>query len=180
MKTPIITGRFKGRQLVLPSSAEVRPTRLRLRQSAFNMLESRLDFNGLVVADICCGSGAWGLEALSRGAAHVYGIDTDLRPITTNTTMLGVTSQEITLVKADAAQWAPPQLCQLVMADPPYPNTTLMPQVLAQAARWGTLGSWWLIETASTTAIDWPRSFVVEKTATSGTTTLHLAQFQGE
>ncbi len=177
--TPIITGRLKGRKLVLPASEAVRPTRLRLRQAAFNMLASRLEFGGLRVADIGAGSGAWGLEALSRGAAHVWLIDTDTHAAATNVKALGLAADDVTLVKADAAHWAPPTPCDVVLADPPYANTALVPQVLAQAARWGTVGSWWLIETAAATGVTWPASFTNTKTTVSGVTALHIACYQG-
>ena len=92
-QTRIITGTLKGRALQLPNSDEARPTRGRIRQAAFNILQGYTDFEGLTVAELCCGSGAWGLEALSRGAAKVYLVDTDPRCAQRNVQALAVGHQ---------------------------------------------------------------------------------------
>ena len=66
----IIAGGWRGRKLIAPAGDTTRPTGDRTRETLFNMLASRLgDFDGLTVADLFAGSGALGLEALSRGAA---------------------------------------------------------------------------------------------------------------
>ena len=67
----IIAGEWRGRKLVAPAGQQTRPTADRTRETLFSMLASRLgSFEGLRVADLYAGSGALGLEALSRGAAH--------------------------------------------------------------------------------------------------------------
>jgi len=66
----IIAGEFRGQRLISPEDKTVRPTTDRLRESIFNALAHRLgDFEGARVADIFAGTGAFGIEALSRGAA---------------------------------------------------------------------------------------------------------------
>ena len=68
----IIAGEWRGRTLVAPEGADTRPTSDRARETLFSMLASRLGvFSGLAVADFFAGSGALGLEAMSRGAARV-------------------------------------------------------------------------------------------------------------
>lgn len=66
----IIAGKFRSRLLVAPSNRKVRPTSDRLRETLFNVLAPRIE--GAVFADLFAGTGAVGIEALSRGARHVY------------------------------------------------------------------------------------------------------------
>jgi 16S rRNA (guanine966-N2)-methyltransferase len=74
----IIAGRFRGKQLETPKDESIRPTADRVRENVFNILASRLgpSFEGQRVLDLFAGTGALGLEALSRGAAHVTFVDT--------------------------------------------------------------------------------------------------------
>ena len=74
----IIAGAWRGRPLAAPAGAATRPTADRARETLFSMLTSRLGtFEGLTVADLFAGTGALGLEALSRGAAHATFVETD-------------------------------------------------------------------------------------------------------
>jgi 16S rRNA (guanine966-N2)-methyltransferase len=74
----IVGGRFRGKALTSPGDDAIRPTADRTREAVFNILASRLgpSFDGLRVLDLFAGTGALGLEALSRGAAHVTFVDT--------------------------------------------------------------------------------------------------------
>src|SRR5690606_21848963 len=74
----IVAGKFRGKHLTSPSDESIRPTADRVRESMFNILASRLGpvFSGIRVLDLFAGTGALGLEALSRGAAHVTFVDT--------------------------------------------------------------------------------------------------------
>jgi len=74
----IIGGKFRGKVLTSPEDDSIRPTADRTRESVFNILASRLgaSFDGLRVLDLFAGTGALGLEALSRGASHVTFVDT--------------------------------------------------------------------------------------------------------
>ena len=73
----IVAGVAGGRRLAVPPSA--RPTTDRVREALFNVLAARLDLDGLRVLDLFAGSGALGLEALSRGADSVLLVDSDRR-----------------------------------------------------------------------------------------------------
>ena len=74
----IIAGDWRGRPLVAPKGEETRPTADRTREALFSMLVSRLgSFEGLAVADLFAGSGALGMEALSRGAASCLFVEQD-------------------------------------------------------------------------------------------------------
>jgi 16S rRNA (guanine966-N2)-methyltransferase len=74
----IVAGKFRGKQLNSPEDDSIRPTADRVRESVFNILASRLgpNFDGLRVLDLFAGTGALGLEALSRGASNVVFVDT--------------------------------------------------------------------------------------------------------
>src|SRR6202011_2598985 len=76
--TRIIAGRARGRRIAVPPKG-TRPTSDRVREALFNVLGARLDFEGLSVLDLYAGSGALGLEALSRGAAEVTFVEADAR-----------------------------------------------------------------------------------------------------
>lgn len=67
----IIAGKYKGVKLQLPHESVTRPSSSRLRQAVFNILSARIDWHGITVCDAFSGSGAMGLEALSRGAGAV-------------------------------------------------------------------------------------------------------------
>lgn len=67
----IIAGKYKGSKLQLPPESVTRPSSSRLRQAVFNILSTRIDWHGITVCDAFAGSGAMGLEALSRGACSV-------------------------------------------------------------------------------------------------------------
>src|SRR5688500_14793859 len=74
----IIAGEWRGRPLVAPEGRGTRPTSDRAREGLFSMLQSRLgSFDGLRVADLFAGTGALGLEALSRGAGHCTFVEKD-------------------------------------------------------------------------------------------------------
>jgi 16S rRNA (guanine966-N2)-methyltransferase len=71
MRMRIISGEFKGRLIRVPDSKFIRPTTDRVRETFFNLLNNRLSFENIKVLDLYSGSGALGLECLSRGAASV-------------------------------------------------------------------------------------------------------------
>jgi 16S rRNA (guanine966-N2)-methyltransferase len=71
MRMRIISGKLKGRQIKVPDSRQIRPTTDRVRETLFNLLNNRLTFEGIKVLDLYSGSGALGLECLSRGVSWV-------------------------------------------------------------------------------------------------------------
>lgn len=116
----IIAGQWRGRPLVAPEGLATRPTIARTREALFSMLQSRLgSFEGLEVADLFAGSGALGLEALSRGAARCTFFETDraaLAAIKTNVTKLGAAAD----IRSQDATRATGGPFHLVLMDPPY------------------------------------------------------------
>ena len=118
----IIGGTARGRPLKAKLPSTVRPTTDYAREAIFSMLESRGGLYDLVVADLYCGSGAMGIEAMSRGAAKVYFVDGDpacLAAVKENLEPLGFEAEAV-FVRATLPVWSAPQDLDLVLADPPY------------------------------------------------------------
>jgi 16S rRNA (guanine966-N2)-methyltransferase len=119
----IVAGRFGGRRLVVPKDARVRPTADRVREAWMSILGDTL--HDARVLDLFAGSGALGLEALSRGAASVSFVElnpSSLRALEQNITTLGV-QDAVTVHRGDAMRLAerlPEHAFDVVLADPPY------------------------------------------------------------
>jgi 16S rRNA (guanine966-N2)-methyltransferase len=123
-----VAGVYGGRRLTAPAGQQTRPTSDRVREALFSSLESLHggDLRGVRFADLYAGSGAVGLEALSRGADSALFVESDpkaARVIRANIAALGVVGQaELLTVKAVAAVAGPPPggAFDIVFADPPY------------------------------------------------------------
>jgi 16S rRNA (guanine966-N2)-methyltransferase len=119
----IVAGRFGGRRLVTPKDARVRPTADRVREAWMSILGEAL--SGARVLDLFAGSGALGLEALSRGAASVTFVELNppsLRALDQNITALGA-QHAVTVHRGDAVRYVerlPEGAFDIVLADPPY------------------------------------------------------------
>jgi 16S rRNA (guanine966-N2)-methyltransferase len=104
--------------------ASVRPTLDRVRESIFDILGSAGGVDGLTVVDLFCGSGAMGVEALSRGAASVTFVDQDMaatQAVRANLEAVGLGDEPVTVVRAALPGWlltAP--TFDLALCDPPY------------------------------------------------------------
>jgi len=127
--TRIIAGAHGGRRLAAPPGATTRPTSDRVREAFFSALESMTELSGARFADLFSGSGAIGLEALSRGAAYALLVESDARAarvIRDNIVALRV-GAAARLVTGKVAQVvaAPPETgpYDVVFADPPYAVT---------------------------------------------------------
>lgn len=133
----IIAGRFKRRQIKAPPGHLTRPTTDRTRESAFNLLESRMSLAGAAVLDLFAGSGAMGLEALSRGASHATFVESDGRVLAAareNAQALGV-DEQCTFLRMDALSYLKHdrgESFDVVFADPPYhlPSIALLPELV--------------------------------------------------
>jgi 16S rRNA (guanine966-N2)-methyltransferase len=119
----VIAGRYGGRRLQAPAGAATRPTSDRVREALFSILGPRVE--GAAVLDLFAGSGALGLEALSRGADRVTFVDSAaaaLRAVRGNLATLGADAE---VVRADAVRWLRAasgggRQYSLVFLDPPY------------------------------------------------------------
>jgi len=148
----IVAGAWRGRPLAAPRGDATRPTADRTREALFSMLASRLgSFDGLAVADLFAGSGALGLEALSRGAASCLFVEQDraaLDALRANVAKLGAAGADVRAQSVLALGPARAPL-DLILMDPPY-GTGAGGVALDRLARlgWTGPGSWISIETA--------------------------------
>lgn len=120
----IIAGQWRGRPLVAPKGDATRPTADRTREALFSMLVSRLgSFDGLRVLDLFAGSGALGLEALSRGAVHCTFVEQDgaaLDALRTNIAKLNAAPLSDVRAQSVMALGPAPAPFDLLLLDPPY------------------------------------------------------------
>jgi 16S rRNA (guanine966-N2)-methyltransferase len=180
----IVAGALKGRQLAAPKGGAVRPTSARAREALFNLLEhGTLAADGSPIAgahvlDAFAGSGANGLEALSRGAAHVTFVDNDrsaLNALGRNIAALGV-QRRTTVVHGDAcAPLACPGACDLAILDPPYARGLAAPALTALAKLgWVAPNALVCVEMAKTDDIDGETGLTTLDVRTYGKTKIVL------
>lgn len=153
----IISGQWRGRPLAAPKGLQTRPTADRTRETLFSMLVSRLgSFEDLRVADLYAGSGALGLEALSRGAGHCTFVENDraaVDAIRANAGALGATGIEV--MAMSAARLPPARSFHLILADPPYAKDSGSAVVTAVVeAKWLAPGGWMAVETERGATVD--------------------------
>ena len=120
----VIAGTARGRALASPSGHTVRPTADRVRQATFNALESRDAVIGARVLDLFAGTGAMGIEALSRGAEHCTFVENNkaaLAVIRTNLEILGFETRAM-VIGNDVLRYLqqPVRAIDLALVDPPY------------------------------------------------------------
>ena len=166
----VIGGSARGRPLKAKVPPSVRPTTDYAREAIFSMLESRGGLLDLVVVDLYCGSGAMGIEAMSRGAAKVYFVDSDvacLAAVRVNLEPLQLDAEAV-FVRATLPVWTPPHDVDLVLADPPYG-----PLDLASVLH-GVLARRVVIE--NDRHMDAPDGWIVTKTKRYGTTLVTMLE----
>jgi 16S rRNA (guanine966-N2)-methyltransferase len=149
----IISGQWRGRKLVTPAGETTRPTADRTRETLFSMLVSRLgSFEGLAVADLFAGSGALGIEALSRGAASCLFVDTDaaaIKAIRANLASLEAQGQSDVRASSALSLGVAKAPLDLLLLDPPY-GSGAGEVAIDKLARLGWIGkaTWVSLETA--------------------------------
>lgn len=165
------------------SGRGTRPTTDRVREAMFNLLSARIDFSGISVLDLYAGSGALGLEALSRGARSVLFVESDARAasvIEQNIAALGARGATVrrgSVAAVLSAGAATP--VDLVLADPPYEVDAAQVADMVDAldnAGWASPGTVAVVERpASAPEIDWPARWSAWKARRYGDTRLEMA-----
>ncbi len=182
----IVAGRLRGRPLAVPDGGSIRPTSDRVREAVFNILAHGIDgfsLEGVRVLDLFAGTGALGIEALSRGAASCLFVEEDAVGrglVRRNVEALGLTGQA-RIYRRDATRLGPAlprEKFGLVLADPPY-GKGLGEAALASAAVGGWLepGSVAVLEERADVAIAWPLGFSPLDDRKWGDTAVHFARW---
>ena len=175
----IIAGKHRGRAIRLPRIEGLRPTADRVRESLFDILAHGLDwagFDGARVIDVFAGTGAFGLEALSRGAERATFLDIDgaaLLAIRRNAAAIGE-ARNVTLLRLDATRLPPPPgaagaPCDLAFLDPPYESGLALPALQGLAGqRWLGPGAIAVVEVAAREPLAPPPDFHIVDERTYG------------
>ncbi|MFJ8819132.1 16S rRNA (guanine(966)-N(2))-methyltransferase RsmD [Amycolatopsis thermoflava] len=181
--TRIVAGAASGRRLKVPAQG-TRPTSERVREALFNALEAAGELTDARVLDLYAGSGALGLEALSRGAADAVFVESDRRAVQVlkaNVSALGlggsVRSGPVETVLAQPAD----EPFHLVLADPPYSvGAEKIGTVLAALAVGGWIAEDGLViveRALRDGEPDWPAGFAPVRTSRYGDTALYWAEY---
>ena len=184
--TRIVAGVAGGRRLAVPPSG-TRPTSDRVREALFSALAHDPGLDGAAVLDLCAGSGALGLEALSRGAAHVLFVESDRRAADVLRRNVATVDLPGALVRAAPAAAvlaaAPDQAYDVLLVDPPYSTPD------AEVAGWlaAAVAHGWLAEDATVVVeratrggpFPWPSPLKPLRERRYGETTLHLGRCYG-
>ena len=160
--TRIIAGKYKGRKLTVAKGRDIRPTTDRMRERVFSMLAHHRypDMHGARVADLFAGTGALGLEAISRGAAHTTFVEKSpqsLQNLEHNISTLQV-ENEISVLKT-SARALPPVTApfDFIFMDPPYRTGLVAPTLESiLSSNWLTIAGVIVAELASDDDIDFP------------------------
>ena len=181
----IVAGRHRGRLIEAPAGNDIRPTSDRVRESVFNILEHR-DWGpgglsvvtGARILDGFCGTGALGLEALSRGGAHVTFMDksrTALNLCRRNLDTLGERASADVLQGDCLKPVRPAAPCGLVLLDPPYKAELATPALVAlRNAGWLAPGAVCTVETEAAGDLDLPEKFENLDTRKYGAARVHF------
>ena len=161
----IISGLYRGKKLFSPRSANIRPTLDQSREAVFNILYSKLnrEWKNLRLADIFTGSGAFALEAISRGVACVTLVDLDLTDAKRNITLFPNEQKKINLLKADATCLPySQQSYDIIFLDAPY-NKGLSEQALISLLKqnWLVPDSICIVELAKKEPFICPAEFTI-------------------
>jgi 16S rRNA (guanine966-N2)-methyltransferase len=178
--TRLIAGKAGGRRLRVPPGQGTRPTSDRAREGLFASLVSEFgDLSHLRVLDLYAGSGAVGLEALSRGAARVLLVESDARAasvIKANIEAVALPGAAVAVDRVERLLGRPPDSggYDLVFADPPYAVTDeVVARVLIQlTVGWLSAGALVVVERATRSGpLDWPPGFSAGKSRRYGEAT---------
>lgn len=179
----VIAGKCRGMRLYAPSGRETRPTSDRIKESLFSILDSRMDFDGLQVLDICAGTGSLGIEALSRGSAFCVFIEhaRGVIPVLERNLRQARLSEQADLIRQDAVSAVRllglrQARFDLVFFDPPY-SSNLYVAIPGMLLANGLLnpGAVLVVERAArSAALPQPAPFAAPDSRTYGDTTLDL------
>lgn len=180
--TRIVAGVAGGRRLAVPPKG-TRPTSDRVREALFSAVESAVDLDGARVLDLYAGTGALGLEALSRGAASATFVESSQGALTVlraNIRTVGLAGEVRAGKVASVLAAGSPAPYDLVLADPPYAVTDLGPELgLLVSGGWVAEGSVVIVERSRRAEdVSWPEPLAPMKVRHYGDTSLHWATWE--
>jgi 16S rRNA (guanine966-N2)-methyltransferase len=186
----VIAGTWKGRDLTAPAGQGTRPTADRVREAVFSTVYSLIGgIDGLSVVDLYAGSGALGIEALSRRAASCVFVENDRRALSVirrNLAELGADPTTALVAPLDVGRFAASRGAggpfSLLLADPPYRiDAAAFSQVMEALAACGALSESALVvyEHAAGSTAQWPGGFRVDQTPQYGATGVSFATYEG-
>lgn len=183
----IVSGIYGGRKLNSPDGDKtVRPTSDKVRGAIFNALFSRVDLDGARVMDAFCGSGALGLEALSRGVEHCVFVDanrTSLSLAQGNADMLSVPQENVDFVRGDVCKMRPctQGTVDLLFMDPPYDKGLVLPALESlRDGGWLAAGCMCVVEVEKRFSDMLPAMYVLDSEKTYGSTRVLYLRYQVE
>ena len=176
----IIGGKYRGKKLISPTSAAVRPTSDKAREALFNILRSRLggDFSALSLVDVFAGSGAFGLEAVSVGFGRVTLVDIDPCDLQKNIALFPFEKSKIKVVRCDAASFkgSVDDKFDVLFMDAPY-QKGLSEKALTAFAPYLKEGALCLIEVEKNEACLLPESYRLLDERRYGLAKVLIAEF---
>lgn len=178
----IIGGEFRGRKLKVPSGNDVRPSSDQVREGLFNMLSTLLNWGNIIVLDLYAGSGALGIEALSRGAKKVIFVDASRKHMSIlkqNIELLSPEQIRYELAQDRAVNWisgfAVPEHTSVVFIDPPFSGNEYE-LILNKLAHLPSIrkGSLIVVESTQAREIIFPENMMLLKHRRYGSVTLDI------
>lgn len=167
----IIGGEFRRRLLPVINHPGLRPTPDRVRETLFNWLGTST--SGASVLDLCAGTGALGLEALSRGAALAQLVENDARvakALADNLSTLGISDERAQIITTDALRFlgGTPRGFDVIFVDPPFRQGLAAPCCLALTNGWLADDTWIYVETESGLPLDVPDDWALHREIRAG------------
>jgi 16S rRNA (guanine966-N2)-methyltransferase len=178
----IVGGRWRAMRVDFPPVDTIRPTPDRVRETLFNWLQSQIvDARCL---DLFAGSGALGLEALSRGAAHVTFVEREIvvaRHLKSTLERFQASNAEVIAMDALRFLRQPAQIYDVVFLDPPFASDVLLPACNALANGWVKAGSYVYLESSARAPLPaLPAGWLLYRSKRAGEVGYHLARLGGE
>lgn len=183
----IVAGRFRGRPLAEPTDGLIRPTSDRVRESVFNIIAHNAespDIDGARVIDLFAGTGALGLEALSRGAVYCLFVEEDAAAralIRTNVEAFGLTGVT-KIFRRDATSLGPAGTqgpFRIAFLDPPYGKGLADKALVALTEGWLEPGALVVVEERAGTVVTLPTGYTEFDRRTWGETDVHFFTYTG-
>ena len=162
----IISGKYRGRNIISPKGRNVRPSASLVRESVFNILSSRLQIDdSITLLDLCCGTGSMGLEAISRGVEDVTFVDTDTTCVEQNLQNFALKhDHRKQIIRADVARFVAniptDYVYDICIIDPPYQKVmSILQQVFSPHALAKIFCRYAIIEMPSKTDVVLPNIY---------------------